>query len=76
MKLLKLSPRSNKGKNRIALIKQNFPDWDGIWFTQQVNNEQLFVMPQNVSEPERFARWVEILGDPNFEITTIELDNE
>ncbi|QGT54343.1 hypothetical protein b3_0099 [Synechococcus phage B3] len=73
MKLLKLNSRSNKGKNRLASIKQNFPDWDEMWFTLPTHDleHQMFIMPQNVNEPERFARWVKKTGDPNFEITFI-----
>lgn len=65
-----LTPKSRKGQNRIAAIRDLHPSWDGTWFARAVHSDQIFAHP-NVPEPERFSRWVELQGDPNFTVLPV-----
>lgn len=76
MTVYKLRAKSNKGKNRLAQIKHEFPDWDETWEASRrdfkPNPDQIFIHPRlPEAAPFRFARWVEFATDPNFDIIAV-----
>ena len=65
MKLFKLTAKSAKGKNRLSCINNLRPEWDGVWESIAIHQDQVFIQPR-VHNPEIFSRWVELPNDPNF----------